>query len=114
MSVEIKTCPFCGGKAKLEKNVEGYTIICTECGASTGTSYQYDENDTIKDWNSRYFGFRFKPCPCCGGIAKLDSVVCQGTKYYALRCENCYVGFKAYTNAKELVKAWNTRTETGE
>ena len=86
MSEEIKACPFCGGKAKLDEDREGYTVICMKCGASTGTSYQYDENDAIKDWNNRYF--ELKPCPCCGGIAKLDSIVCQGTKYYAIRCES--------------------------
>lgn len=54
MSEELKPCPFCGGKPKLEKfrwtGIE-YSIICTECGCRTFESNNY--NAVIKAWNTR-------------------------------------------------------------
>ena len=32
LTPEIKDCPFCGGKAELDKNSE--VVICTECGST--------------------------------------------------------------------------------
>lgn len=41
--VELKSCPFCGGKAKIytqygfRAQIIGSCVSCTECGASTNT-----------------------------------------------------------------------------
>ncbi len=112
MSDELELCPFCGGKAKLHKTTDGYSVVCSECEATTGVSR--DKTIVIDDWNNRnkYKYVQLEHCPCCGGEAKLDSVICQGTRYYAIMCKDCYVGFKAYTDIAELIKAWNTRTDT--
>lgn len=38
---EIKSCPFCGGKAEIrnvnpnKKTAPHYAVVCTECGART-------------------------------------------------------------------------------
>lgn len=57
MSVELKPCPFCGGKAK--KQAVETTILsdtywgarCTKCNCGTAGYLNY--NDAIKAWNRR-------------------------------------------------------------
>lgn len=55
---DLKTCPFCGGKAKLEEytligNDYRYFIFCTEC--ANRTQIQYNKMDTIACWNKRIY-----------------------------------------------------------
>ena len=48
-----------------------------------------------------------KPCPFCGGNAKLT----QWTKtIYSISCIKCDAHFYTYTK-EEAIKAWNTRHE---
>lgn len=56
--IELKSCPFCGGEARLFVN-DGVKVLCTKCGATTrilvdseriGTSAV---EDVIKAWNRR-------------------------------------------------------------
>lgn len=55
MSVDIKDCPFCGGKASIFKDkYEGeiiYTVSCEECGISTA-AYEHEQS-ALNDWNRR-------------------------------------------------------------
>ena len=53
--VELKKCPFCGGKAHLEDMGYPHHVYCTRCGAKvTGIGYSEDgENDAIEKWNTR-------------------------------------------------------------
>lgn len=54
MEIELKPCPFCGGKAEVEEN-EGYPewIYCTSCGAKVrGKSYGI--KDSTDAWNRRH------------------------------------------------------------
>lgn len=62
MPNEMKPCPFCGGKAKLniQKVTGGYDyayVICTGCRISTmqyEASAEYCAKDkAIEDWNRR-------------------------------------------------------------
>ena len=55
----LKTCPFCGGKARLSKytscdKYQGdhteYIVSCTECKA---TIQRETENHVVKVWNNR-------------------------------------------------------------
>lgn len=53
---ELKSCPFCGGKADwfvLEKmnNEKLYYVECSYCFARTG--YYFTEYESIKEWNKR-------------------------------------------------------------
>lgn len=64
MNEELKPCPFCGGKAKLNyERISGENkgywaqVICTQCcGRSEGVwagSYKSAEQKEIKAWNRR-------------------------------------------------------------
>ena len=59
--IELKSCPFCGGKARLFV-CNGVRVLCTKCGVTTrilvdseriGTSAV---EDVIKAWNGRKNG----------------------------------------------------------
>lgn len=51
--INIKPCPFCGGKPVIYKSVLDRTVwvMCSECGATS--SYSYSEKTAIKAWNRR-------------------------------------------------------------
>lgn len=79
MSVELKPCPFCGGKARIKQTAYGTTnndscklsflIECSKCGATAPNSYGYisvnlsdngelnawhdDRAKAISEWNRR-------------------------------------------------------------
>ena len=56
--VELKPCPFCGGKARLFVN-SGVRVICTKCYASTrimSDEIEYDSRAVemvVEVWNRR-------------------------------------------------------------
>ena len=60
----LKSCPFCGGKAKLEDMGFPHHVFCTECGARvTGRGFAEDgEKDAILKWNRRIETVRCKDC----------------------------------------------------
>lgn len=57
----LKPCPFCGGKAKLETCLEReynslidyYFIRCTSCGCRTGTYPPEYMHEAAERWNRR-------------------------------------------------------------
>ena len=55
-----------------------------------------------------------KPCPFCGGEAKLMLDKCSGVYFIGCSNDKC-LGFGAigwsYETAEEAIKAWNTRAE---
>lgn len=59
--MDLKPCPFCGGKAGLFVD-DGVKVTCFKCGISTvprmDNSINYSESDnaitrSIEDWNRR-------------------------------------------------------------
>ena len=56
-SMELKTCPFCGGKASVcEAEAEGkifFMVACEDCGVSTAGSD--NEAEVITAWNKRAY-----------------------------------------------------------
>ena len=58
MAVKLKSCPFCGGKAKQESDMCWdasrylYYVECADCGASTDVWYQSEE-EAVEAWNRR-------------------------------------------------------------
>ena len=54
----LKPCPFCGGKAKLEKMGYPHHVFCTSCYARvTGHGLAEEgEQDAIRHWNMRNTG----------------------------------------------------------
>lgn len=56
MSV-LKTCPFCGGDARIEKHSfhqlsPTYEVVCLRCGSRSSPWYR-KEADAIAAWNRR-------------------------------------------------------------
>ena len=56
--LELKPCPFCGGKARLFVN-GGVRVVCTRCYVSTMVlkdKLEYDSSaveSSVKTWNRR-------------------------------------------------------------
>ena len=57
--VELKPCPFCGGKnlkilrktnIKMLNGTDGRQVFCLDCGGTTGIR---THNDAVALWNSR-------------------------------------------------------------
>jgi len=53
--MELKPCPFCGGKATLYYNEKGlhHNISCNECSAEKYIAHKDSEDRAIKAWNTR-------------------------------------------------------------
>ena len=55
--IELKPCPFCGGKAELKMNDQKVWAQCVECGARTQVVWiaaEYCANDKVAEaWNRR-------------------------------------------------------------
>ena len=55
MTENLKSCPFCGEEARVEKlnlGKEGlFRVICTEC--LTATHLREEEKNAVAEWNSR-------------------------------------------------------------
>lgn len=55
MSVELKPCPFCGGKAKVGTTGTHYKVYCFNpaCDIRPNTSFFKDMKFAIAAWNRR-------------------------------------------------------------
>lgn len=53
--VDIKPCPFCGGKARTNNDVEylGWIVCCIYCGAIMQPYTNNTKKNAIKHWNTR-------------------------------------------------------------
>lgn len=54
--IELKSCPFCGGKAEVRENTEcgrQYYVGCTRCPADVGRLWFWKMSDAIEAWNTR-------------------------------------------------------------
>ena len=52
--VELKPCPFCGGKAKVSKSdIDHFVVNCTKCPCSVGRYWFWKMEDAINMWNTR-------------------------------------------------------------
>lgn len=50
--IELKSCPFCGGEANVEKVIDGlYYVNCTKCFASSTTLKSKEL--VARRWNRR-------------------------------------------------------------
>lgn len=53
-----------------------------------------------------------KPCPFCGGKARIYKHYLRGTYTYSVRCQSCKAEtWLYYTDEKEAVRVWNKRKE---
>lgn len=59
--IELKSCPFCGSKARLFVS-NGVRVFCTKCNITTWTAIDCERietsavEDVIKAWNGRANG----------------------------------------------------------
>ena len=56
MTEKLKSCPFCGGEAKIEwiPPISEYAVECQVCGMGSSTEVSYkDKSALIKLWNTR-------------------------------------------------------------
>lgn len=54
---ELRECPFCGGKAYIDKYMqpkEEYRVRCLYCHTSFGRCAGLSKKEAIKAWNRRY------------------------------------------------------------
>ena len=56
--LELKPCPFCGGKAEIRKYHhyglgDEYWVVCTSCGVHTPGGIDNKEHIEVKIWNRR-------------------------------------------------------------
>lgn len=65
--VELKSCPFCGGKAELHRPSMAVYTICSKCGIST--PYIYPPEEVARCWNNRSAEDTLQGC-----IAKLGNL----------------------------------------
>lgn len=90
--IELKPCPFCGGKARLFVS-NGVRVLCTKCGATTWTAADSERvgtsavEDVIKAWNrwkKTTMVFK-KDGKVYGSIESVVGEHCQKQRY----CFNC-------------------------
>ena len=48
---ELKPCPFCGGEAKILRDIHG--VVSCSCGAVVTAKHKNDTAEAIAAWNSR-------------------------------------------------------------
>lgn len=54
---ELKPCPFCGGRARFECNLHGWSVLCGEglgeCQVDVQTKYFTTAKSALAAWNTR-------------------------------------------------------------
>ena len=51
--VELKLCPFCGGKARLTLFLGNYAVTCTSCLGCIAPYPQQTKKEAVDAWNRR-------------------------------------------------------------
>ena len=79
----LKPCPFCGEKNDVHIAWYHYDDIgskavveCRNCFCSSG--YYKNVDEAIKAWNKRTKAPELKPCPFCGGAARMKYIKQDG------------------------------------
>ena len=52
-----------------------------------------------------------KPCPFCGGEARLYRLEMEYTYYNIVACPDCRVWTRWFASKNDAISAWNTRAE---
>ena len=106
--LELKPCPFCGGKVSFDTGEAGLTkVSCPFCGVST----LWDVN-AVKQWNNRtHRETGLLPCPLCGSKARVLSDY-TGRFIHFVQCTKCGLNTKSERYPNDAKAVWNGRAKT--
>lgn len=54
--IDLKPCPFCGGKAEVRRDSEMemyYVVVCTNCPTNVGRMWFWKKQNAVNAWNRR-------------------------------------------------------------
>lgn len=89
-------------KTPAERRV-AYTQYCGRC--------KHDAIAIMDEftWLDMVYEIELKPCPFCGGKAKVASGIHEGGKYHWVECTECYGRSVGNSLEDEAISAWNRR-----
>lgn len=114
--VKLNPCPFCGGKAGYSRIPgEGFSILCTSCGAIAVRERGVSQDTLGNTWNTRTVRHNFsqqdnvKPCPFCASRISLGKMPGNSS---ILKCGKCgmMVSFFDSITLQDTANKWNRRT----
>ena len=110
-NIEMQPCPFCGHTPEIEYSADKhiYIVICKDCYAQALGQTPEKAAEAWNEWAISYKdeieqAKRLRPCPYCGGEAKLR----DDGLFYA-ECSNC--GAHGCSDKNRILAAlhWNNR-----
>lgn len=105
IDVECEIAIKDGKPVRCDKN-----IYCTECGRNIVLNgKEVCSSKKLVEWAISEHKEEPKPCPFCGGNAKLYKI--DATNSYVVECEKCYCKTSACIREERAIKVWNRRTE---
>ena len=134
LNEQIKSCPCCGAQANPQWVFEDMVgIYCYGCNLLIRDKPERDSQaikltpqEIVNRWNTRptvktnNSQSKIKPCPCCGGRAKLnpkgavsslDNMLCA--ELYMINCTRCHIEYihelEAENGHQLVIDGWNRR-----
>lgn len=108
MKEKLKPCPFCGGEAKIRKDITGLTEVwCYDCLTNTGLQPPGDY--AIKKWNTRPAEDALK-----ASNEKMRKVLEKQCIACRMRDHECECGFCSIYEALANVEYFNTTEKNNE
>jgi Lar family restriction alleviation protein len=88
-----------------EERRMAYDDYCEECGK---------RHKAITDefgWLELECKVELKPCPFCGGEARIIDLEDPEYKYYQIRCSKCMCKTESHLGMEEAIAVWNRRVK---
>ena len=118
----LENCPFCGSN---DVHTAWYhyddlggskaVVECRNCYCSSGYYKKLDE--AVKAWNKRSKAPELKPCPFCGGTARMKYLKQDGEftpKEEILgyvECSKCHAVSVSGSDIENIIDYWNSRSD---
>jgi hypothetical protein len=125
MKCELKPCPECGEKPKLQSLLPKYPDRKYFCGVHVSCGdWKHTLIGAKMDWNKRVDEYienlnnhKIKPCPFCGGSAVIEPMQVRKGFEAVVHCNrSCLASIHTITYdteeqaIKAVTEAWNKRT----